>query len=167
MLTEPWSPPRPPFHLSATSRNAKVASTPAIGRILTASQIVKKVSFRGSTNVGKLLMQPSSSIIKKLALELGGNAPFIVFDDCVDIDAAASCIAAKFRSSGQTCVCANRIYVQSGLYDTFAKRLTEAVPQFKLGFGFDSDTTHGPLASISVSTRQRAMCLMPYPRVPW
>jgi acyl-CoA reductase-like NAD-dependent aldehyde dehydrogenase len=84
----------------------------------TTSPIVKKVSFTGSTNVGKLLMQQSSSTLKELSLELGGYAPFIVFDDCADIDAAvAGCVAAKFRTSGQTYVCANRIYVQSGIYN--------------------------------------------------
>lgn len=95
-------------------------------------------------------MQQSSFSIKKLSLEFGGNTPFIVFDDCADIDAAvAGCVAAKFRSSGQTCVCGNRIYVQSDVDDTFVKKVTEAVSQFNLGFGFESDTTHGPLASIS------------------
>lgn len=101
-----------------------LASTLEIGRVLTTSPIVKKVSFTGSTNVGKLLMQQPSSTLKELSLELGGNAPFIIFDDCADIDAAvAGCVAAKFRTSGQTCVCANRIYVQSGNYNTFAKKL--------------------------------------------
>lgn len=126
-----------------------LASIPAIERVLTTSPIVKKVPFTGSANVGKLLMQQSSSTIKKFSLELGGNAPFIVFDGCANIDAAvAGCVAAKFRSIGQTCVCANRIYVQSRVYDTFAEKLTEAVSKFLFGFGFNSDPTHGPLVSV-------------------
>lgn len=121
-------------------------NTPQVGEVLTTHPTIKKVSFTGSTNVGKLLMKQSSSTLKKLSMELGGNAPFIVFDDCPDLDAAvAGCIASKFRSSGQTCVCANRIYVQSGIYDEFAKRLTEKVNTFKIGYGFDDGVTHGPV----------------------
>lgn len=121
-------------------------NTAQVGEILTTSPIIKKVSFTGSTNVGKLLMKQSSSTLKKLSFELGGNAPFIVFDDCADLDAGvAGAIASKFRSSGQTCVCANRIYVQSGIYDEFAQKFTEKVKGFKVGFGFDEGTTHGPV----------------------
>ncbi len=121
-------------------------NTAEVGETLTSSPIVKKVSFTGSTNVGKLLMKQSSSTLKKLSFELGGNAPFIVFDDCADLDAAvAGAITSKFRSSGQTCVCANRIYVQSGIYDTFAQKMAEKVKGFKVGFGFDEGTTHGPV----------------------
>jgi succinate-semialdehyde dehydrogenase/glutarate-semialdehyde dehydrogenase len=84
--------------------------------------------------------------LKKLSFELGGNAPFIVFDDCADLDAAVTgAIACKFRSSGQTCVCANRIYVQEGIYDKFAAAFTEKVKGFHVGYGFDKDTTHGPV----------------------
>ena len=129
------------FNVVTTLKN-----TPLIGEVLTTSPKVKKISFTGSTAVGKLLMKQSSSTLKKLSMELGGNAPFIVFEDCVDIDAAvAGCIAAKFRSSGQTCVCANRIYVQSGIYSKFAEKLAEKVRQFRVGHGFDNGTTHGPL----------------------
>uniref|UniRef100_L2FAB3 Succinate-semialdehyde dehydrogenase n=1 Tax=Colletotrichum fructicola (strain Nara gc5) TaxID=1213859 RepID=L2FAB3_COLFN len=119
-------------------------NTPKIGLILTTSPAVKKVSFTGSTDVGKLLMKQASSTIKKLSLELGGNAPFIVFDDAKDIDSAvAGCIAAKFRSNGQTCVCANRIYVQSGVYEQFAAKLKDKVESsFKVGLGFDAEVTH-------------------------
>ncbi|KAI8273037.1 putative succinate-semialdehyde dehydrogenase [Colletotrichum sp. SAR11_57] len=119
-------------------------NTPKIGLILTTSPAVKKVSFTGSTDVGKLLMKQASSTIKKLSLELGGNAPFIVFDDAKDIDSAvAGCIAAKFRSNGQTCVCANRIYVQSGVYEKFAAKLKDKVESsFKVGLGFDAEVTH-------------------------
>jgi succinate-semialdehyde dehydrogenase / glutarate-semialdehyde dehydrogenase len=120
-------------------------NTPAVGELLTTHETIKKVSFTGSTNVGKLLMKQSSSTLKKLSMELGGNAPFIVFDDA-DLDAAvAGAIASKFRSSGQTCVCANRIYVQRGIYDDFAKAFAEKVKGFKVGGGFDEGVTHGPL----------------------
>lgn len=122
-------------------------NTPRIGVLLTTSPIVKKVSFTGSTEVGKILMKQASSTIKKLSLELGGNAPFIVFDDAKDIDAAvAGCVAAKFRSNGQTCVCANRIYVQSGIYREFAAKLKEKVKgSFRVGPGFEAGVTHGAL----------------------
>lgn len=120
-------------------------NTPEVGEALTSSPIVKKVSFTGSTPVGKLLMKQSSSTLKKLSFELGGNAPFIVFDDA-DLDAAvAGAIASKFRSSGQTCVCANRIYVQSGIYDKFAEGLAAKVKEFKVGGGYEKGVTHGPL----------------------
>jgi succinate-semialdehyde dehydrogenase / glutarate-semialdehyde dehydrogenase len=121
-------------------------NTPEIGELLTTDSRIKKVSFTGSTNVGKLLMKQSASTLKKLSFELGGNAPFIVFDDCPDLEAAvAGAIACKFRSSGQTCVCANRIYVQKGIYDEFAKKFTEKVKGFKVGQGFDEGVTHGPV----------------------
>ncbi|KAF4820948.1 Succinate-semialdehyde dehydrogenase [Colletotrichum siamense] len=125
-------------------------NTPKIGLILTTSPAVKKVSFTGSTDVGKLLMKQASSTMKKLSLELGGNAPFIVFDDAKDIDSAvAGCIAAKFRSNGQTCVCANRIYVQSGVYEQFAAKLEDKVESsFKVGHGFDAEVTHGALIHV-------------------
>lgn len=120
-------------------------NTPEVGEILTTHPTVRKISFTGSTNVGKLLMRQSSSTLKKLSLELGGNAPFIVFDDA-DLDAAiAGAVASKFRSSGQTCVCANRIYVQRGIYDAFAARFADQVKGFTVGNGFEAGTTHGPL----------------------
>ncbi|TDZ33871.1 Glutarate-semialdehyde dehydrogenase DavD [Colletotrichum spinosum] len=120
-------------------------NTPEVGEALTTSPIVKKISFTGSTNVGKLLMKQASGTLKKLSLELGGNAPFIVFDDA-DVDAAvAGAIASKFRSSGQTCVCANRIYIQKGIYDEFAQKFAAKVREFKVGNGFDGGITHGPL----------------------
>ena len=116
-----------------------------IGGEMTANPIVRKISFTGSTGVGKLLMQQSASSIKKLSLELGGNAPFIVFDDA-DLDAAVEgAIASKYRNAGQTCVCANRIYVQDGVYDAFAAKLVEAVKKFKVGQGTEEGVTQGPL----------------------
>ena len=120
-------------------------NTPQLGELLTSSPTIKKISFTGSTGVGKLLMKQSSSTLKKLSMELGGNAPFIVFDDA-DVDLAVEgAIASKFRSSGQTCVCANRIYVQKGIYDEFVQKFTEKVKSFKVGNGFEKGITHGPL----------------------
>ncbi|KAG9255978.1 succinate-semialdehyde dehydrogenase NADP+ [Emericellopsis atlantica] len=120
-------------------------NTPEVGETLTTSDTVRKVSFTGSTNVGKLLMKQSSGSLKKLSMELGGNAPLIVFDDADLETAVTGAIASKFRSSGQTCVCANRIYVQSGIYDQFVQKFTEKVKGFKVGNGFDENNTHGPL----------------------
>lgn len=120
-------------------------NTPEVGETITNSLTVKKVSFTGSTNVGKLLMKQSSATLKKLSFELGGNAPFIVFDDA-DLDTAVTgAIASKFRSSGQTCVCANRLFVQRGVYDEFAQKFVEKVKGFKVGYGYDEGVTHGPL----------------------
>lgn len=120
-------------------------NTAEVGETLTSSPAVKKVSFTGSTNVGKLLMKQSSDTLKKLSFELGGNAPFIVFDDA-DLESAVNgAIASKFRSSGQTCVCANRLYVQRGIYDKFASKLAEKVQGFKVGNGAEEGVTHGPL----------------------
>jgi len=120
-------------------------NTAEVGGTLTASPTIRKVSFTGSTPVGKLFMKQSSDTLKKLSFELGGNAPFIVFDDA-DLEAAvAGAIASKFRSAGQTCVCANRIYVQKGIYDSFAEKFTAKVKEFKVGPGFGDGSTMGPL----------------------
>ena len=120
-------------------------NTAEVGEALTSSPTVRKVSFTGSTGVGKLLMKQSADTLKKLSFELGGNAPFIVFDDA-DVETAVNgAIACKFRSSGQTCVCANRIYVQKGIYDEFASLFAEKVKGFKVGGGYDEGVTHGPL----------------------
>jgi len=116
-----------------------------IGGEMTSNPIVRKLSFTGSTAVGCLLMEQCAPTIKKLSLELGGNAPFIVFDDA-DLDAAVEgAIASKYRNAGQTCVCANRIYVQDGVYDSFASKLVEAVRKLKVGNGADDGVTQGPL----------------------
>ncbi|VDC06155.1 unnamed protein product [Peniophora sp. CBMAI 1063] len=116
-----------------------------VAKELCENPIVKKISFTGSTQVAKLLSKMATSTLKKVSLEAGGNAPFIVFDDA-DIDAAVEgALASKFRGTGQTCVCANRIYVQSSVYAEFASRLAEKVSSFKIGNGLDKDTTHGPL----------------------
>lgn len=121
-------------------------NTAEVGSALTDSDTVKKVSFTGSTPVGRLLMGQCAKTLKKLSFELGGNAPFIVFDDA-DLDKAVEgAIASKFRSSGQTCVCANRLYVQEGIYDAFAQRLADRVRNdFRVGPGFQEGVTHGPL----------------------
>lgn len=116
-----------------------------VGKELCESKLVKKVSFTGSTPVAKLLSQQASSTLKKVSWEAGGNAPFIVFDDADIEKAVEGAIACKFRGSGQTCVCANRIYVQASVYADFAALLAEKVDAFKLGNGMDPKTTHGPL----------------------
>ena len=118
---------------------------PEIGLELCTSPIVRKVSFTGSTEVGRILLRQSADTIKKLSLELGGNAPFIVFDDA-DLDAAVEgAIASKYRNAGQTCVCANRLIVQDGVYDAFAEKLAAKVAQFKVGAGTEPGVTVGPL----------------------
>jgi succinate-semialdehyde dehydrogenase/glutarate-semialdehyde dehydrogenase len=116
-----------------------------IGTELASNPIVKKLSFTGSTEIGKLLMAQCSTTVKKLSLELGGNAPFIVFDDA-DLDAAVEgAIASKYRNSGQTCVCTNRFLVQDGVYDAFATKLATAVKLLKPARGFEPGATQGPL----------------------
>lgn len=123
-----------------------ITGTPEIiGAELTSHPAVKKISFTGSTAVGKLLMQQSAGTLKKLSLELGGNAPFIVFDDA-DLDAAVQgAIASKFRNTGQTCVCANRFLVQDSIYDRFAAKFSEAIKQLKSGNGLETSVQQGPL----------------------
>ena len=119
----------------------------AIGQELCANPKVSKITFTGSTRVGRILMRQCADTIKKMSLELGGNAPFIVFDDA-DVDAAVEgALIAKYRNGGQTCVCANRIYVQSGIYDRFAEKLAEKVRAMKVGDGFAEGVTVGPLIS--------------------
>ncbi|MBR9883255.1 MAG: NAD-dependent succinate-semialdehyde dehydrogenase [Oceanospirillales bacterium] len=116
-----------------------------VGGEMTSNPIVRKLSFTGSTPVGKLLMRQSSDTVKKVSLELGGNAPFIVFDDA-DLDAAvAGVLASKYRNTGQTCVCANRILVQDGVYDAFAQKLSAAVSALTVGAGLEGDVQQGPL----------------------
>ena len=122
-----------------------MGSASMIADVITSSPIVRAVSFTGSTEVGRELMAACAKTVKKVAMELGGNAPVIIFDDA-DLDLAVSgTIASKFRNTGQTCVCANRIYVQAGIYDTFAKRLNEAVAAMAVGNGLEAEVVQGPL----------------------
>ena len=125
--------------------NVVTGDTKAIGAELTSNPLVRKVTFTGSTSVGALLMKQCSDTIKKMSLELGGNAPFIVFNDA-DLDAAVEgAIASKYRNTGQTCVCTNRVLVQDGVYDAFSAKLVEKVLQLKVGNGMEAGVTQGPL----------------------
>lgn len=124
-----------------------------VGRELCANEKVAKITFTGSTRVGKILMNQCSDTIKKMSLELGGNAPFIVFDDA-DLDAAVEgAMIAKYRNNGQTCVCANRIYVQAGVYDAFAIKLKTATEKLVIGDGFEQGVTTGPLINEAALTK--------------
>lgn len=121
------------------------ANSIAIGKVLCASDVVRHISFTGSTEVGRILMAQSAPTVKKLSLELGGNAPFIVFDDA-DIDSAVEgAMASKYRNAGQTCVCANRLYVQDGVYDAFVAKFAARVKALKVGNGFEDGVMQGPL----------------------
>ena len=117
----------------------------AVGKVFCASDVVRHISFTGSTEVGRILMAQSAPSVKKLSLELGGNAPFIVFDDA-DVDSAVEgAMASKYRNAGQTCVCANRIYVQDGVYDQFVEKFAAKVKALKVGNGFEEGVVQGPL----------------------
>jgi succinate-semialdehyde dehydrogenase/glutarate-semialdehyde dehydrogenase len=125
--------------------NVVTGSATMIGKELTTNPIVRKISFTGSTEIGRILLEQSASTIKKVSMELGGNAPFLIFDDA-DLDAAvAGVIISKFRNAGQTCVCANRIFVHDKIYSEFAKRLKRAVCAMRVGNGIDDDVQIGPL----------------------
>lgn len=160
--------PQTPFSALALAELAHLAGIPAgvfnvvtgdaiaIGGELTSNPIVRKLSFTGSTGVGRMLMAQCAHDVKKLSLELGGNAPFIVFDDA-DLDAAvAGAMVSKYRNNGQTCVCANRIYVQDGIYDAFAARLAEAVEGFRVGNGMEDGVTMGPLIDAAALAKIRS-----------
>jgi succinate-semialdehyde dehydrogenase/glutarate-semialdehyde dehydrogenase len=155
MLVKPAG--QTPFSALALAKLAEQAGIPAgvfnvvtghskvIGQEFTRNPTVRKLSFTGSTEIGRLLMRQSADTVKKISLELGGNAPFIVFDDA-DLDAAvAGAMACKYRNSGQTCVCANRILVQDGIYNAFAEKFSAAVQALRVGDGFQTDTQQGPL----------------------
>jgi succinate-semialdehyde dehydrogenase/glutarate-semialdehyde dehydrogenase len=134
--------PKGVFNVITSNQASKV------GLELTQNPLVRKFSFTGSTEIGKKLMAQCATTVKKVSLELGGNAPFIVFDDA-DLDAAVEgAMASKYRNMGQTCVCANRLLVQDGVYDAFAKKLEERVRQMKVGNGTDDGVTQGPLINM-------------------
>lgn len=127
--------------------NIVVGSSQKIGPVLTGSSIIRKLTFTGSTAVGKQLIKECASTVKKTSMELGGNAPFIVFDDA-DLDAAiAGALICKYRNAGQTCVCANRFLVQEGIYNEFIKRFAAAVANLKIGNGADKNTNFGPMVN--------------------
>ncbi len=127
-----------------------------IGEELCQNPVVRKITFTGSTEVGRILLRQAADQVKKCSMELGGNAPFIVFDDA-DLDAAVrGAMMCKFRNAGQTCVCANRIYVQSGVYDAFAAKLAEAIKDLKLGDGFAEGVTMGPLINADAVAKVEA-----------
>jgi len=142
--------------LPAGVLNVLTGDPAAIGGELTASPIVRKLSFTGSTAVGRRLMAQCAPTVKKLSLELGGNAPFIVFDDA-DLEAAVDgAVAAKFRNTGQTCVCANRFLIQSGIYEAFAARLAERARGLKVGPGFAEGVNQGPLINAAALAKVEA-----------
>ena len=123
----------------------------AVGGEMTSNPTVKKLTFTGSTAVGKLLMKQCADTVKRTSMELGGNAPVIVFDDA-DLDkAVAGSLVSKYRNSGQTCICANRIMVQEGIYDAFVEKFTAAVKEFRIGNGLDDATTHGPVITVKAA----------------
>ncbi|KIJ37446.1 hypothetical protein M422DRAFT_76099 [Sphaerobolus stellatus SS14] len=152
-------PPETPFSALAITELARQAGVPdgvinvvttlehvkEVAAELCENKTVRKVTFTGSTAVAKMLYKQGASTMKKVSFEAGGNAPFIVFDDANMDEAIAGVVQGKFRGSGQTCICANRIYVQSGIYDEFAARFAEKVAAFKVGNGLEAGTTHGPL----------------------
>ena len=125
--------------------NVVTGSASEVGNELTGNPLVRKLTFTGSTEIGRQLMEQCAKDIKKVSLELGGNAPFIVFDDA-DLDKAVEgALASKFRNAGQTCVCANRLYIQDGVYDRFAEKLQQAVSKLQIGDGLQPNVTIGPL----------------------
>ena len=128
--------------------NVVTGSASVIGKELTDSPIVRKLSFTGSTEVGKTLMRQCAGTVKKVSMELGGNAPFIVFDDADIESAIAGAMMSKYRNAGQTCVCANRLYVQSGVYDAFAAKLAESAAALKVGHGTEEGVQQGPLINM-------------------
>lgn len=125
--------------------NVITGDAPTIGRELCASPLVRKITFTGSTEVGRLLMRQSADTVKRISLELGGNAPFIVFDDADLDEAVEGAMASKYRNTGQTCVCANRIFVQERVYDAFAAKLREKIVSLRVGSGFEEGVQQGPL----------------------
>ena len=137
--------------------NVLTGITSEIGAEITSNPIVRKVTFTGSTEVGKQLMAECAATVKRTSMELGGNAPFIVFDDA-DLDAAvAGAVASKYRNAGQTCVCTNRVLVQRGVYDAFAEQIAKAVADLPVGNGFDEGVLIGPLIDEEAADTVMAM----------
>jgi succinate-semialdehyde dehydrogenase/glutarate-semialdehyde dehydrogenase len=135
------------YRLVSSSRTASTESTPQVGNEFCTNPLVQKISFTGSTRVGKLLMKLSSDTVKRLSLELGGNAPFVVFSDA-DIDQAVnSAMSSKFRNAGQTCVCSDRFLVHSTVHDEFLEKLIAKAKEVKVGPGIEPNTQMGPLIS--------------------
>jgi succinate-semialdehyde dehydrogenase/glutarate-semialdehyde dehydrogenase len=132
---------------------------PAVGGEMTSNPVVKKVTFTGSTGVGKVLMKQCADTVKRTSMELGGNAPVIIFDDADLEKAVAGALVSKYRNSGQTCICANRFLVQAGIYDAFVERFSAAVNQFQLGNGLDEASTHGPVITEKAATEIHAKVL--------
>jgi succinate-semialdehyde dehydrogenase/glutarate-semialdehyde dehydrogenase len=129
--------------------NAVTGESVPIGKELTSNPLVRKVTFTGSTGIGKKLLEQSARTVKKVSMELGGNAPFIVFDDA-DLEAAVTgAVAAKYRNTGQTCVCTNRFFAQSGIYETFVEKLSEKARNLKVGSGLEDGVTQGPLIDMA------------------
>ncbi|MFY8116129.1 MAG: NAD-dependent succinate-semialdehyde dehydrogenase [Rhabdaerophilum sp.] len=136
--------------------NIVTGDAPEIGAELTANPLVRKITFTGSTPVGKLLAQQSAGTMKRISMELGGNAPFIVFDDA-DLDRAVQgALQAKYRNAGQTCVCTNRFYVQAGIHDAFARRFAEEVAKMRVGGGFEAGVQIGPLIDTRALAKVKA-----------
>ncbi len=128
--------------------NIVTGDAASIGKEMTENPIVRKLSFTGSTAVGKMLLAQCAATVKKVSMELGGNAPFIVFDDANLDDAVTNAVMSKFRNAGQTCVCANRIFVQEGIYDKFAEKFTTAVKAMKVGNGLEDGIDQGPMINM-------------------
>lgn len=176
MVLKPAS--QTPFSALALAELAQRAGIPAgvfnvvtgsagdIGGELTSNPLVRKLSFTGSTEIGRQLMEQCAKDIKKVSLELGGNAPFIVFDDA-DLDKAVEgALASKFRNAGQTCVCANRLYVQDGVYDRFAEKLNQAVNKLAVGDGLQADVAIGPLIDEKPWRKSRNISPMRWKKAP-
>jgi succinate-semialdehyde dehydrogenase/glutarate-semialdehyde dehydrogenase len=143
VLAEQAGVPAGVFNVVTTTQSS------AVGKVLTESPLVRKFSFTGSTGIGKILIRQCASTVKKVSMELGGNAPFIVFDDA-DVDSAVTgAIISKYRNAGQTCVCANRIYVQEAVYEEFVEKFTHAVRELKIGRGEEEGVSIGPMISSS------------------
>ena len=137
--------------------NVLAGNTGEIGAEMTSNPIVRKITFTGSTQVGKQLIKACADTVKRTSMELGGNAPFIVFDDA-DLDAAVlGAVASKYRNAGQTCVCANRMLIHAGVYDQFAQRLRDAVAEFRVGNGIEENVSIGPLITVSAANEVLGM----------